>query len=142
MEGIGTAVGIISLGMQLYQSTSKYIDGLKCASLELASTARQLEMMHNVLESLSSGLGRVGPLNVDAEHGVRRCVVMVKDEMDALDTLLEELKSDGTEGLRERLRDKKKKLSYPFHRPALQKLERRLTDVNAVLSNAVHAMHL
>lgn len=143
MEIVGTAVGVVSLGLQLCTSVSDYLDGLKCARYEIASVSRQLECLGIALEILQTGLQRIGPIEEAAEHAVQRCVGSVEAEMKELSGFLDDVKHQVPgEGVRSWIVEQKKKAYYPFSRASLQKLETRLTAVNTVLSTAIQAMDL
>lgn len=143
MEALGTAVGVISLGLQLCTSVTNYIDGLKCARYEVASIARQLECLGSALEILETGLQKVGPIDEAAQRGVHRCVSSVEAEMKELSKFLDEVKrQDPGDSFRAWMKEQKKKACYPFSRANLQKLEARLTAVNSVLFTAIQAMNM
>ena len=143
MDPFSTAVGVISLGIQLSNSLMEYIDGLRCAKLELAATMRQMDSLQLTLDVLTSGLRKIGPVNEAPETNIGRCIASLETDMSSLIDYLTKLKHEEPgDRLRRRWKEQKKRLSYPFNRPALLKLENRLSRTNVVLLMMVQGMDL
>ena len=75
---------------------------------------------------------------------VKRHVDSCHAELGALHALLSELSQPGPSGsgLRSKMTDAKMKLSYPFERPKISRLEERLKKVNSALQTALQVTDL
>ena len=138
---VGTAAGLVSLGLQLYGGLSDYIDGVKCSREEIVSAARRLESFKDCLHAIESALP--GLHSLEGLPSVIRCIRLCEEQMAELATLLGEVMEQPLGGqLRDRIARQKQKLVYPFRREKLRRLEDRLNSLNSTLSTAVQGLHL
>jgi len=138
----GAIFGVLSLGIQIENWATTYVDGVKCRQQDIESARCQLRCMEESLRSILATIGGSGFLDrLDADTtAVWKCVEACKVEIKALETLLFELTGTGENGtdtagmgLMRRLKEQKKRLTYPYKRGNLLRLEGRVGSVNGVL---------
>jgi len=138
----GGVFGVLSLGIQIENWATTYVDGVKCQQQDIESARSQLRCMEEGLRSILTTIGGSGFLDRldDDMMAVCKCVEACKVEIKALETLLFELTGTGENGrdttrmgLMRRLKEQKKRLAYPYKRDNLLRLEGRLGRVNGVL---------
>jgi hypothetical protein len=135
----GLATGAISLGLQLAGGVSEYLDAVKGRSEELSSIKQQTASMKDLLLTIQDLLPRVHnswpPSATMIERHVRSC----NNELSALHALLSELSPPASfsSGIRLKFAEQKKKLTYPFNRSHISRLEERLAKVNSTLQTAL-----
>ncbi|KAK6197682.1 hypothetical protein LQW54_010691 [Pestalotiopsis sp. IQ-011] len=141
----GSAVGIVSLGLQLYGGITTYFDALEGREDDLASARAQLDSLRGSLVTIQSALPPLASASATATAStgsgtvppiVREC----EKELSQLDTLLQELAGSSTSS--KKLKDRVKTLRFPFRRDNLMKLEDRLHKTNAVFQTALGVTHL
>lgn len=137
----GSAVGIVSLGLQLYGGITTYFDALEGREDDLASARAQLGSLRSSLVTIQSVLPPSA--SATASTGSSTAPPIVREcekELNQLDTLLQELAGSSTSS--KKLKDRVKTLRFPFRRDNLMKLEDRLHKTNAVFQTALIVFHL
>jgi len=160
----GTAAGIVSLGIQLYSGISSYLEAIKGRKEDLAAVSRHLQSLRAAVRVLETAIPRLLTQHQAASDAVQHCLQNCNHQMKALEALFATLvDSPSLQSTSEprgeasqttstpsgpsarvvaKLRDGKKKLSYPFERPKLEILEGRVRDVNATLKTAMLSLGL
>jgi len=149
----GAVVGVFSLGIQITKWATTYVDSLQCQQLDVASARNQLQSMTTVLQLIQATTPKVfrhfeKRLADDAEHQVvRTCIQNCNREIQALQALLVELTGNdkreyGVRSLRRNLRDQRRRLTYPYQRDKLIKLEESVGRVNNALQTALTTINL
>jgi chromosome segregation ATPase len=136
----GTAVGLASFGLQLYGAVSAYLDALETRSEDLKSARAQLEALGSSLTNIESALPRLGSSvrgNVDTTTAI---MASCRTELNQLEELLQRLVDSPTPI--SRMKERMKKLAFPFHRKALIELEEKLERTNGALSTVLGALQL
>lgn len=149
MEAVGAAAsvaGLVSLGIQVAQGISSYIDAIRTRKEELAAISKSVRHMHSSIDVLKNGIPSTPASMYQAASSVVNTAIQAcEEELEALSALLQSLldnPSGQLHGLESSVRQQKKTLSYPFHRPNLERLQRRLDSANGVLHIAIKALEL
>lgn len=139
LSAAGLATGAISLGLQLFQTTKDYLDAVKGRSDEIASARQQVNTMRMSLERVRDLLLRLQTDHQASAAMIQHCVGPCEAELKGLNTLLLTLCPSSTfpSGIRSKVDEKKKKLSYPFNRAHIKQLERQVAKVDGALKMAL-----
>ncbi|KAI0430275.1 hypothetical protein F5Y09DRAFT_356106 [Xylaria sp. FL1042] len=135
----GLVTGVISLGLQVASGLSDYLDAVKGRTEELGSAKRQAIEMKDLLLTIKDLLPRVESSFPESATMIQRHVESCDAELSALHALLSELSqpTSSSSGIRLKLSEQKKKLTYPFNRSHISRLEERLAKVNNMLQTAL-----
>lgn len=129
-------VGIVSLGLQTCAIVKTYLGAVKSRADDLASAtqlADRFQTSLNALQTIS-----IQPQHQSANSNVVSCVTLCQNEINALKQVVSRLCSAGSQiTVKEQLKEKAKKYSYPFNRADVQKLETKLTKANNALQTAL-----
>ena len=145
MDPVSLSVGVVAFGIQLFKDVSEYRDGLNGAKDVLDSVSTLLGNFRLLLNALEASMQKLKAADLeDAVQMLQGCVAQIEKELYALKSLIQELRVVGGDGrtLSERLKDKKRKLSYPIRRDAIAKLEDRLGRLNGLLSSAMTVVEM
>ncbi|KAI1148212.1 hypothetical protein F4825DRAFT_106855 [Nemania diffusa] len=135
----GLATGVVSLGLQLFETVKEYLDAVKARSEEVESTRRQADNMRKLLEAIHDLLPRMQADYPTSAAMVQNHVKPCEAELHGLNDFLLGLccTSTNKSGIRSKLEEQRKKLSYPFNRTYISQLESRLEKVNSALQMAL-----
>ncbi|KAF7536095.1 hypothetical protein G7054_g4821 [Neopestalotiopsis clavispora] len=136
---VGTAVGIISFGLQLYSAIATYIDALDGRKDDLALARVQLDSLRDSITAIQSALPS-SPSGGTGTSTIPPIVTECKTELDQLEALLLDLVGSNTSG--NKLKERIKTLKFPFRRDSLMKLEDRLHKTNSVFQTALSVLNL
>lgn len=143
-EAAGLAVGVVSLGIQITNGITKYVDALNCRDKDIASVRRQNDAFQALLNNIEASLSRFQISPEVATDAVRECLESCKKELGDLESTVADLNAcDQPEASRRgKLKSQGKKLLYPFSRPKVEQLEARLGNANATLQLALQSLGL
>jgi DNA repair exonuclease SbcCD ATPase subunit len=139
-EPVGTVVGLASLGLQLYGAVSVYLDALETRSEDLKSARAQLETLRSSLTVIEAAIPRLEALDRGNAYATTAIMASCRRELNQLEELLQRLVDSPTPI--PRLKERMRKLAFPFHRKALIELEEKLERTNGALSTALSALQL
>lgn len=137
---VGTAAGLVSLGLQLYSAIATYFEALGGREDDLASARAQLETLRRSLAIIESALPRLELTCRPGGDAVRSAMGECNNELAQLDALLRKLVD--SPALSAKSKDRMRTLTFPFHRPSLMKLEDRLHKTNGAFQTALGALYL
>ncbi|KAI1427396.1 hypothetical protein F5Y12DRAFT_712201 [Xylaria sp. FL1777] len=140
----GLVTGVISLGLQVAGGLTNYLDAVKGRSEDLRSAKQGATEMKDLLLTIQDLLPQVESNWPESAITVKRHVNSCHVELGALHAFLSELSQQSPSGsdLRSRFENAKKKLSYPFERSQISRLEDRLAKVNSTLQTALQVTGL
>ncbi|KAI0436105.1 hypothetical protein F4803DRAFT_252114 [Xylaria telfairii] len=140
----GLATGVISLGLQVAGGLSNYLDAVKGRSEELSLAKQEATNMKDLILTIQDLLPQVKTTSPTSATLIDRHVQSCNTEIGALQGLLSELSqpASSSSGIRLKLAEHKQKLTYPFNRTHLSRLEERLVKVNSTLQTALNATGL
>ncbi|KAF9771514.1 hypothetical protein IL306_010837 [Fusarium sp. DS 682] len=141
-EALGTAVGVISLGLQLYAGLSEYLDAVQGRDEDLQQAKRYAKTLQCSLTAIEDAMSKVNGDNIMAQDAVEECTSSCITELKALETLIRDLKGAPTEDPVAKATSSMRKWTYPFKKKNITKLEERLKSANDVLKTALSALQL
>lgn len=137
----GSAVGVVSLAIQVCKGLVWYINTARGADDRLSQIAAQTEYLATLLEWLESVSSKLNPGGLQAvtQEGVIACA-------DALEKIREKLASSpgGKNGSNpgQQLRSLKRRLSYPFKQGDIEFYKSALDSVQQNLSFALQILEM
>ncbi|KAI1125412.1 hypothetical protein F5Y10DRAFT_284276 [Nemania abortiva] len=139
LSAAGLVLSAISLGLQLAGGVSDYIEAVTGRSEELGSIKQQATNMKDSLLTIQELLPRIETSSPPSATMIERHVRSCNAELNALYALLSELSCTvpSNFGVRLKFAKQKKKLTYPFNRSHIGRLEDRLAKVNSTLQTAL-----
>jgi cysteinyl-tRNA synthetase len=140
----GLAVGVVSLGLQVAGGITGYIDALHFRDQDISSVRRQNDRLQKTLRVVETSISQLQCDHQDATAEVQECLNSCNNELKALESLVANFTAcdQSTTGQKIKIKDKGKKLLYPFSRPKLEQLETKLRDANAALQLALQTLGL
>ncbi|RBR21057.1 hypothetical protein FVER53590_10557 [Fusarium verticillioides] len=143
-EAAGTAIGIISFGLQLYTGLSEYLDAVKGRDEDLLQARNNAKTLQCSLKAIEDAMSKVNGDHAIAQDAVEECKSSCQAELKALHQLLRDLKGEaiGPAGPVSKVRSSIHKWSYPFKKKSINRLEERLKSANNVLKTALSTLQL
>ncbi|KAI6762490.1 hypothetical protein HG530_008470 [Fusarium avenaceum] len=140
----GTAVGIVSFGLQLYTGVSEYLDAVKGREEDLRQANTYAKTLWTSLKSIEDATGNIDSHRTIPKDAVEECKVSCEIELKSLDSLLKDLRGSPVDptSLASSAKSSMRKLSYPFKKKSITKLEEKLNSTNNVLKIALLALQL
>lgn len=140
----GTAVGILSFGLQLYTGISEYLDAVKGRDEDLQSAKQYAKMLRDNLVSIEVAISAIGSEYTVARYAIEQCKSSCETELKGLEVLLLELKGPMVEpnSRTEQAKNSLRKFSYPFKKKDIARLHDRLSLTNNALHTAALALQL
>ncbi|KAF5624603.1 uncharacterized protein FTJAE_10196 [Fusarium tjaetaba] len=142
-EAAGTAIGIISFGLQLYTGLSEYLDAVKGREEDLLQAKNNAKTLQCSLKAIGDALSKVNGSSM-AQDAVEECKSSCESELHALNSLLNDLlgKPINSAGPICKAKSSMQKWSYPFKKKNIARVEERLKSANNVLKTALSALQL
>lgn len=146
-EVIGLVAGLTSLGIELHDKLSKYIETVRTQDEHVQTLSRQSSALRDALMSIQSSIGKPSiAQHVEQCQAVRarlgdceRDLKLVEDELAICESAHKQV--PGAD-LKDRVRTTAKRLTFPNTREKLSKLEGRLKTANDTLQLVVHALQV
>ncbi|CVL03497.1 uncharacterized protein FMAN_15162 [Fusarium mangiferae] len=88
----GTAVRIVSFGLQLYTGISEYLDAVKGRDEDLQSAKQYAKMLRDNLVLIEVAISAIGSEYTMAKYAIEQGKSSCEIELKALEALLQELK--------------------------------------------------
>lgn len=143
LSAAGTAVGIISLGLQVSQGLIRYYSRFKAHDDEIADTVDRAQALQGLLESLEGPLKKAESEPGDILIHVRNAVSACETRLLRLSILVQKYGTVQIPDTREeKLQALKKQALYPFKRATLQELHATLEELIINLQLAVQMLSL
>lgn len=136
----GSAVGVVSLAIQLCKGLEWYVSGVKDAKDKAEQIAAEMEELANLLELLESIVAKVDP-----SHTVTATRTGIESCADAIATIRKKLKpgdqaSDG--GIKSSLKRLGKRMAFPFKEAEIEYWKGVLNTIQQSLQTALLALVL
>lgn len=139
---LGTAVGVVSLGIQVYQECKQYLGTVRSREEELGKTSAHLERLRESLDVISAAIPAFENEHRSPSTIVTSNLQSCMAELQFLQAELQKHELTPQTDLKGKLKEVRKILRYPFHRPDLDRLESRLERIIDVLSVAIDGLGL
>ncbi|KAH7371860.1 hypothetical protein BKA64DRAFT_729050 [Cadophora sp. MPI-SDFR-AT-0126] len=129
LSAAGTAVGIVSLGLQVSQGLIKYYSHFKAHDEEIAHIVWKSESLQTLLQALERPLRKAEATGGDVLIQVRRSLFACEAGLKRLRTAAEKYGNLSIPTTIEKLRALKKRALYPFKRDTLVELNLTLEEL-------------
>ncbi|KAI3321772.1 hypothetical protein HD806DRAFT_536866 [Xylariaceae sp. AK1471] len=139
---LGTGVGIISLGLQVYGELKKYLDNYTGRDEQISKALTRIERLNQSLNVIRDVIPDFESEQRVTNDVVRSCLQSCKDEMLSLQAELQKHQVSPHTDLKGKIREAKKKLQYPFSQKALVELNSRLERILESLFLAIDGLEL
>ncbi|KAI1377172.1 hypothetical protein F4677DRAFT_415538 [Hypoxylon crocopeplum] len=144
-EGVGLAAsvaGLLSLGLQITSGIVKYLDAFENRQEELAYVRQQNDALTATLLAIETASSDFQGQRPEFTAAVSQSIQSCETELNAAEALRVDLADCDRSTWTTRLENKKKKLTYAFHRSKVQQLAQRLQQANEVLQLALTGLGL
>ncbi|KAK8083886.1 hypothetical protein PG996_002667 [Apiospora saccharicola] len=135
-ESVGLAAsiaGLVSLGLQITGGIANYLDALESREEELASVRRQNDALAAALDTIKAATSHNSVHGQQHDSAIEKNIQCCKAELQAVEELLAALADCNTTTWRQRLKNERRKLTYSFNRPKVQRIVQRLQNANGIL---------
>ncbi len=144
---VGLAAGLVSLGLQVGGGIKTYLDALDCREQDMASVRQQNDTLAATLRTIETLLipSQLEPAHQKATEAVRDCLDSCRKELNSLSHLVTDLtgcSASTAVGRRDRIKAEGKRVLYPFTRPKLDELGKRLHSANATLQLSLQMLNM
>lgn len=142
---VGTVAGLVSLGLQLCAGLTSYIDAVRGRKEDLAAVAKQVQDFQRSIEIIRNAMPNLTTKYQAASTGVPPAITSCEQELRALHDMLGKLEDSPAQSgstAKMSITDQKKRLTFPFHRPNLERLQERLQRANDSLQTAMQVLEL
>ena len=138
----GSAVGVISLGIQVAQGLLKYYGSWKDQDADISRMCASLDSLQATLAAISEqSLSKFGE---GMKENVEKNINLVREGLEELAKELEKVRSAESPkpGARETLRRHLRRAYYPFKEETLLKIQRVVSDARSNLNLALNALNM
>lgn len=138
----GSAVGIVSLGIQVTQGLCDYYTAFKNQYSDVAHTIQKLERLLELQESLrhQAEARKFQADEQDLLRNIESCVEQCTECIKELEDEANKFKQNATDGVRSAVRGAARRVAYPFRQSTLQKLDEDIDEVVHHLSLALQLL--
>jgi hypothetical protein len=145
MDGLSVAArvaGVVALGIQVTQYLIDFYEVCKAQKSYIANTAKELENLLGVLDSLHRQLKsrKFRPDEQDLLQNIEGLIQVCEESIHELQTKIEKFKNSPRDGLRATLRSTTDQLAYPFKESTLRKLDADIDEIVPHLSLALQLL--
>lgn len=139
----GLGIGVVALGLQVSGAIFDYVDALDHRGDELTSLKQQNSLLRKTLGVIEASLSQFQHGHQVTIAAVHECLKSCNKELNALEALATGLIGSGsTSSRKEGLKMQGKRLLYPFERPNIEQLEKRMSSTNVTLQLALEMLQL
>ncbi|KAI1455509.1 hypothetical protein F4805DRAFT_435774 [Annulohypoxylon moriforme] len=138
----GTAVGIVSLCLQVYSSLSSYLDDFKDRDQYVNQVLSYLGRLRNSIAIIESAVPDFQNGHPIPSQAITDCIQDCEIKLNTLRIEICKYQPVPSKDLKGKFKDAKRKLQFPFNRPELEKLAEHLNQMNGLLSTAIGALNL
>ncbi|TGO34389.1 hypothetical protein BHYA_0199g00130 [Botrytis hyacinthi] len=139
---LGTAVGVVSLGLQVSQGIVSYYSAYRDQAEEIDGIAQRTQALHTTLKHLQESLGSFRSNHTSAVALVAATVASCADNIRTLQTTLQKCQLSVPIGTGEKICFLGKKAIFPFRQATLQRLENIVGKLQANVDMAIMALQL
>jgi hypothetical protein len=135
-----SVAGLVCLGFQVVSGITQYLNALYECNDDVASAKAHVFRMQELLKRVEMVAAKVEPA-----HGTTavflKSFASVQPELQVLERFVQGLSSAKASpknpDMRDKIHDRAKKFTFPFHRPTMDRLETRLARLNGMLQSAI-----
>ncbi|KAI5924150.1 hypothetical protein F4810DRAFT_665922 [Camillea tinctor] len=139
---LGTAVGVVSLGIQVGGALKEYIGDFRSRGEHVDGALARVKVFEEALGVINTAITAF-----ENEHRIPSaraisCLQICRTELMAFKSELQRHETTTQKDAKGKMKEIKKKFGYPFHRKQLVELEDRIHQISQTLSLAVEALEL
>jgi hypothetical protein len=140
----GTALGVVSLGLELCKGLVSYIKDVRDRDEDISSALRQVDNLRTSLEVIEASMDDLDDDHLKASAAAEKTLQACALELQTLEDYVTKLKpaQSPQRPFKGKARDVVNKLTYPFHKSTLVDLQERLNKINSLLGTALDALGL
>ncbi|RWA09262.1 hypothetical protein EKO27_g5832 [Xylaria grammica] len=138
----GTAVGVVSLGLQLYGGLKQYFDDFNSRDERVAKTLSFLEQLKEALDIINAATRSLRTRQQAPADTVLSCLRSCLGEMQVLQTKMQEFGPSQQINLKGKMKEMKKKLEYPFQISVIEEIGKNLERIMSQLLLTIHGLEL
>lgn len=135
-----SVAGLVSLGIQLGGGIKAYLDAVLERKEDIDSAEKQVLRMQGYLQRMEDVAAKIEPTHTTAADFLRDCA-KVEPELKSLGDFVTKLSTPALSYSHHtalaKIQRHAKKLTYPFHRPTMNRLQSQLARVNTMLEATV-----
>lgn len=135
-----SVAGLISLGVQTVSGITQYLDAVRERKDDVASAKTLVFRMQDLLQLVDKVAAKLEPTHTTTSAFLK-ATASVQPELQALEEFVRSLDTKRLPSPSHEVLGKvyvqAKKLTYPFHRPTIDRLQFRLDRVNSMLQAAL-----
>ncbi|KAK2752259.1 hypothetical protein CKAH01_17752 [Colletotrichum kahawae] len=141
---LGTVVGVVSLGLQVCSGITKYLDGIKGHKDEIASASRLCQSLQGAVDQIRAMRNNIATASGGHDTAIEQAMMAANAELAVLRAFVDEvrLKDDPSKSISEWIKDRTNRVTYPFRRGHLDRLESQLSEANKALQSALQVAQL
>ncbi|OTA80967.1 hypothetical protein M434DRAFT_401502 [Hypoxylon sp. CO27-5] len=139
---LGTVVGVVSLGLQVYGGLKKYLDDYQSRDKHVSKALFHLKHLQQSLEGIKSIIPSIENGYRKPADTVMSSLQAAQNELQILHDKLKENEPANPVDLKGKMKETKKKLAFPFRISDLNKLELTLENIVKTLSIAMQGLGL
>lgn len=143
-ELLGTVVGVVSLGLQVCSGITKYLDGIKGHKDEIASASRLCQSLQGTVDQIQAMRNNIATASRGHDIAIEQAMMSANAELAVLRTFVDEVRvnEDPSKSIAEWIKDRTNRVTYPFRRGHLDRLESQLSEANKALQSALQVAQL
>jgi hypothetical protein len=137
----GSAVGVISLGIQVCQGLVQYYGSWKDCRKDIATMCKSADNLAEILKALKEnvdGKSLAGDVIKNVQSSIAACTSGIQELQDEL-AKVQEVKGSN---VLSKVHEHGRRLLYPFRESTLLKLREIVSDIRASLVLAMNTLHL
>ncbi|KAI1212000.1 uncharacterized protein F4807DRAFT_417216 [Annulohypoxylon truncatum] len=138
----GTAVGIISLCVQVYGGINSHLDDFKDRDSYVIRVTTYLNRLRDLVRIIESVAPSFQNEHSTPSQNVVLCLRDCEVQLRALDIEVQKYQSTPFTDFKGKLKETKKRFQFPFGRPELEKLADHLDRINGLLLVAIQGLGL
>ena len=142
-SAVGSAVGVISLGLQVCGGLLSYYKAFKSYNDYGARIYGKLEGLQNTLQYLEDTLKNLSPSHHSATRNARKHIIACEHGFQALKNSWEECERVATSApSKDWMQNLSRRAAFPFKKSKMQDTEVALTDLQQNLDTALQALQM
>ncbi|KAF7558218.1 hypothetical protein G7Z17_g206 [Cylindrodendrum hubeiense] len=129
---VGTAIGVVSLGIQVCQGLYSYVDSVRSRHKDLDAISFEIQHLILVLQSLKSLIPRLEALpnlDVTAINSLQSCIHQSEQGIKDLQALFDLLQDSPQQDTKGKLKNAGRALTFGLHHANLSKMQERVNSL-------------
>ncbi|KAI0554556.1 hypothetical protein F4679DRAFT_526522 [Xylaria curta] len=138
----GTAVGVVSLGLQVYSGVKQYLDHFHARDERVSIALTYLDQLKAAVDVVDGATRSLQVQHQVPTDVVLSCLQACMAEMQKFQGKLEEFMPSHQNSSNNKLKQIRKKLEYPFQIDSIEEIEKSLRRILDQLAIAIHGLEL